>query len=346
MIQQLTVSGSHYEIGYSIGQHFAQQIHDAFNNYAFLHELQAYHQTDNGRSRYDKMLALHQSTYPQYLQEMQGIADGSQRIFLDIFLMNLRGEYRGFLTESDDIRGCSDCSILNDDLALMGHNEDGSPAFHEHMYFVHAQVDDGTAFTACSYPGFICGNAFGFNEHGICCSIDNIRPDNIRVGISRQFLARSLLDAQSIDDAIQRVTPDGRASGFSYTIGSIAERRIVQVEVVPESFHIKDIGSVNFHANHILNLPSVRQTTHASSQARVKRAHAILQDKIITQPEDILAVLGDQDNVDYPIYRTARPPDDTETFCTALFDLDEKEMRVYVGHPEQPDEIMCFPVPT
>lgn len=345
MVQEFHVSGSHYEVGLAIGQHFTEQIHKAYDNYAFLENLLSYHQSAVGQDRYDKMLALHRQKYPHYLRELEGIAEGAQRSFTEVFLVNMRGEYRGFIKESEEIRGCADCSVLTDDVALIGHNEDGSPAFREHMYFIHAQIDNKPSFTACSYPGFLCGNAFGFNSHGICFSIDNIRPRNIRVGIARQFLARSLLDAESIEDAIQRVSPENRASGFSYTIGSIPERRIVQVEVTPEQFHVKEIGDVNFHTNHVLEIPDVDQTIDASSAARVARAESILQTQPVAKAEDILRLLGDQENHEYPIYRTAKAPDPTETFCTALFDLDVREMRIYSGHPvHQKEQLTIFPM--
>lgn len=343
MLQEFSFSGSHYEFGFAIGKHFAEQIHKAYDTYSFLNELLAYHQSSVGQERFDTMLSIHEEKYPQYLQELQGMAKGAERSFTEVFLVNLRGEYRGFINEKDEIRGCADCSLLNDGLAIIGHNEDGSPVFRDHMYIIHAKIEDNAAFTACSYPGFLCGNAFGFNAHGICFSVDNIRPENIQIGIARHFLARSLLDAKSINDAIQCVTPEGRASGFSYTIGSIPERRIVQLEVTPDQFHIKEIRTVNFHANHVLEIPETAQTIDTSSACRVARARAILNSKSVEKVDDILAILGDQTHSEYPIYRSAKAPDPTETFCTALFDLDMREMRIYSGHPvAQQDQMTTF----
>ena len=344
MIEEFHVSGTHFEIGLAIGRHFADRIHQAYDNYAFLNALHDFHETDAGQNIYAEMLEIHQQHYPQYVQELEGIAQGSHRPFTDVLLVNLRGEYRGFIAHSqaDELRGCSDCSLLNENFALIGHNEDGSPAFREHMYFIHAEIHDEPAFTACSYPGFLCGNAFGFNETGICFSVDNMRPRNIQIGIARHFLARSLLDSRSIDEAIQNVTVDGRASGFSYTIGSIGERRIVQVEVTSEQSHVKEITDANFHANHVLEIADAEQTIAASSAARVSRAGTMMQQPVL-DADSVLAILGDSDDPEFPIYRTAKSPDPTETFCTALFDLDKQEMRVYSGHPvHQKESVTIF----
>ena len=330
-------------MGAAIGRQFAGRIHAAFDNYAFLREMQAYHRTASGQERYSKLLEIHQDAYPHYMQELEGIAAGADRPISDVVLVNLRGEYRGYVKEADDIRGCSDCSILSDELALIGHNEDGAPAFRDHMYVIHAQVDGESAFTACSYPGFLCGNAFGYNAKGICYSVDNIRPRNIRIGLGRQFLARSLLDAESIADALVRVSPDGRASGFSYTIGSIRERRIVQAEVMPDAVCVTEIGGPNFHANHVLEIADADQTIDTSSAERVARAATLLKSNAVVRAIDILGILSDEDHETYPIFRRAIAPDKSETYCTALFDLDAREMRVYHGHPvQQSDQLTVF----
>jgi predicted choloylglycine hydrolase len=331
IIPELHVSGSHFEIGLAIGKHFAAEIQYVIDAYAFFkEEVKPYHQTQSGQEHYAELLAVHQQSFPEYIQEIRGIAVGAERPFEDVFLINLRGEYRGFI-DNFDIRGCSDCSLFTNEAALIGHNEDGAPVFREHMYFVHAKINDGTRFTACSYPGFLCGNAFGCNTHGIFFSVDDVRPHNVRAGLARHFLARSLLDAISLEDAITRVTPDYRASGFSYTIGSVTERRIIRVEVTPDDYHVREIHGAHFHANHIQDIPNVQQTIAPSSTARVVRANAMLQAEPVTDAAGILRILGDQTHVDYPIYRTATPPDDLETFCTALFNLDTGELRIYTG---------------
>ena len=335
MIEQFEASGSHREVGFAIGQRFAEQIHRSLDTYRFLQErILPYHRTPEGQARYRQLLELHQIRYPGYFAELEGIAQGAGRPFEDLFLVNLRGEYRTFL-QSAEVRGCSDCALVTDDVALIGHNEDGSPAFRGNMYVVHARVEGKPAFTALSYPGFLCGNAFGFNAEGVCFSVDHVQPRHVRVGVGRHFIARSLLEARSLDDAIERVTAPGRASGFSYTIGSVPERRVVLVEVAPANHHVREIRGAYFHANHYRELANVDQIIHPSSRARVERARAMMQKSPPKNAADVLTILGDQTNGQYPIYRTATTPDQSATLCTALFDLDARQLRIYTGHPTQ-----------
>jgi len=333
-IEQLVATGSHFQIGSKIGKRFARQIHRSLDSYRFLQQqLLPYHRTAEGKAVYGEFLDVNRTRYPDYAAELEGIAQGAGRPFEELLLVNLRGEYRELLQGPDDDGGCSDCILVTDEVALIGHNEDGSPAFRHDMYLVHARVNGKPGFTALSYPGFLCGNALGFNTEGICFSIDNVRPRNSRVGLGRHFVARSLLEARSLDDAIERVTVSGQAGGFSYTIGSVRERRVAIVEVAPGSNKVREIRGCYFHANHYQELTGVDQIIGRSSRARVERASQLMCRKHPADASGVLALLGDQAHAEYPIYREAAPPDKETTLCTALFDLDARRLRIHSSHP-------------
>jgi hypothetical protein len=56
-----------------------------------------------------------------------------------------------------------------------------------------------------------------------------------------------------------------------------------------------------------------------------------------------LAVLGDQTDRDYPVYRDATLPDMNATLCSALFDLDKRELRIYWDNPvNEPENFLKF----
>ena len=118
------------------------------------------------------------------------------------------------------------------------------------MYVVRVAVDDCPTFTALSYPGFLPGNAFGFNEFGILHSINHVAPRPVKAGVARHFIARSLLEARSLEDAVRRVAIHDRAAGFNYNIGSCAERRIISAEVSPERHHVHEVQGYYTHTNH------------------------------------------------------------------------------------------------
>jgi hypothetical protein len=345
-IEQFSVGGGHRDVGFSIGRRFGEKIHQLFDNYDLLQErLLPFHSSEVGRDFYPAFLQLHQSHYPHYVAELQGMAEGAERPFEELFLVNLRGEYAGLmaLAEFTDGVECSDCLVLNPDVAFIGHNEDGTSAALSQMFVVHVEPDRSPDFTALCYPGFLPGNAFGFNEPGVMHTIDAVSPNQVRVGLGRHFIARSLFDADSLEAAVMRATIPGRAAGFTYNIGSLPERRIVCLEVAPDQHHKHEVQGFYVHTNHYLQLDDVEQTIGPSSRARYQRASALCERNLPTEPTQVLAVLGDEIDSEYPIFRTATASNGGATLCTALFDLDQRELRIYSGHPvRDSDRHLCL----
>ena len=57
----------------------------------------------------------------------------------------------------------------------------------------------------------------------------------------------------------------------------------------------------------------------------------------------VLALLSDQADRDYPIYRDATFPDDNATLCSGLFDLDNHQLHIYWDNQHrEPDKSMKF----
>jgi hypothetical protein len=342
VVERLSVDGTHQGVGFAIGRNFGDKIHSFFDRYEFLQErLLPFHRSSAGRSVYQNFLELHRVRFPGYISELEGMANGADRPFEEFLLVNLRGEYRGLLDiqshgqegKDGDVQGCTDCLVLTSDAALIGHNEDGSPAALGTMFVVHAQIDARPAFTALCYPGFLPGNAFGFNASGVVHTVDAVSPRDVRMGLGRHFLARSLLDADSLNDAIRRVTATRRAAGFTYNIGSVSGRRVICVEVSPDRHSVSEVRGHLVHTNHYLDLQGLRQQIGSSSQKRLLRAQYLCRAEPPRSSDHVLSLLGDEETCDYPIYRMATPPDSSATLCTALFDLDARLLRIYPNHP-------------
>ena len=342
IVQQLTVSGTHQEVGFAIGRCFGDKIHVFFDRYEFLQEhLLPFNRSSVGQRVYQAFLDMHRARFPGYVAELEGMARGADRPFEEFLLVNLRGEYRGLLAlksfpeegADDRDQSCSDCLVLTPDAALIGHNEDGTPAALGTMLVLRAQIDARPAFTALCYPGFLPGNALGFNASGLVHTVDAVSPRDVRMGLGRHFLARSLLDADSLSDAIRRITVPKRAAGFTYNIGTVSERRVICAEVSPDRHSVHEVQGHFVHTNHYLDFMDLRQVIGPSSRARLLRARDLCHAKAPNSASHVLSLLGDEQARDYPIYRTAAPPDRNATLCTALFDLDARLLRIYFNHP-------------
>ena len=88
----------------------------------------------------------------------------------------------------------------------------------------------------------------------------------------------------------------------------------------------------------ISNLNEQKQEITPSSRKRLERSLTLGR---ATPPGDaghVLALLGNRTDRDYPIYRDATLPDTDATLCSALYDLDRRELRIYWGNPVREPE--------
>jgi len=329
-LHSISCKGPPREIGHTIGKRFRAEIlltldrHDGLNT-----RFMPYSRTPAGRARYQHLFALHRNRFPEFFSELEGMAEGAGVPFEKLFVINLRGEYQRFASGGVE-PGCSTCSLVALDTAAFGHNEDGLALYRGQTYLVRARPQDKPAFTAFCYPGFLPGNAFGFNDAGICFSANNVQPLIARDGVGRHFIARSLLESRSLPEAIAAVHPPDRAYGFNYTIGSLRERRIVNVEVTQDDVAVTDIRGPYFHANHYVELGTVDQEITESSRKRFERGARHILEGRVKEREDILKVLRDGEGR-LPILRDGSPPDPFVTLATALFDLDGRKLVIYSG---------------
>ena len=343
-----TFQGDGATLGGAIGQRFGDEIRAALAENETLHgPFLAYHASAEGQRRFAELLALHRGRYPAYVAEIEGMAEGAGVPFEHLLLVNLRGEYRGY-AGIDDAGECSTCALSAGGRLAFGHNEDGAPFYRGRSYLIRVEPERDVPFTALCYPGFLPGNAFGFNDYGVCFSVNNVRPREVCVGLGRHFLARSLFAARSLDEAVQRLSVEPRAAGFNYTLGARRERRLLNVEVAPLSLDVRAIEGVHFHANHYLYL-DVAQHRFASSTARQARGEALIEDSPPEDARGVLRVLRDQGDRALPIWRDGTPPDEGVTLLSALFDLERGTLRLYPGpwqHDASPDApIAAAPIP-
>lgn len=144
--------GSHFEVGWTIGATFAEATAYRVRSSGSVQRLKKWIQTREGAAAYSAMLEAANATYPQYVQEMEGIAYGSGVDFESIFIVNCRnelevlaGEYSTqalrHIRRSPSIEHCSDYLLHTDDGKLyVAHNEDGGKTARNTAFFVTAHV--------------------------------------------------------------------------------------------------------------------------------------------------------------------------------------------------------------
>ncbi len=233
-LKVINASGDAYSVGRVIGDAIASTVQQiTVHNEEFI----AAETRWSGSHYLDQLMTAARQTFPRYVRELEGMADGMGVAFERAFLWNCRGDLRW----PDDItpavaaglvEGCTSLIIPADDdrVATIAHNEDGSADYANHCYWVSARPDDAPGFESFLYPGMMPGHSMGANRAGIVQTINNIRVHDLQQGIPRHFVCRAILDCETLDDALDLLKRDDRAGGFHHNLGSAREGRLVSVE--------------------------------------------------------------------------------------------------------------------
>lgn len=267
-----------------------------------------------------------QSQYPLLWQELEGLAEGLDAPFDEVFAWNCRG---------DLVRSTSDgCTTVAGSTAegelIIAHNEDGFPQLRNDCAIVSITPDDGLAFTSFAYPGSICGHTFAVNEKGVVNTVNNIRALHRPDGMPRQILARAALNAASLDEAITILTSSARAGAFHHTLGQMGDSRLFSVEATGTGCSVTPLRDVFAHANHLIHpqLDAVEQVITDSSRSRQQRLNAWLETQSHLDGAAVLGILSDQHDPALPIYRLSpHDPDEENTLATAIFTLSTSQIK-------------------
>jgi isopenicillin-N N-acyltransferase-like protein len=283
-----------------------------------------------------------QHTFPQYLDEMRGLADGAGVAFDAVLLLNALEEV---VAQTSHHLGCTSLAIgpgrTVSGAVLVGHNEDWLYQDRGSAYLVHAEPDGEPAFLSMTYGGFV--PAVGFNEWGLAQCCDSVDHDDDQPGIPRMLVARRILAARSFDEAIQVGTMPGRAAGYNHLLADDAGRMCnLELSATDHDLLCAAEGLVA-HANCYLSPRMAERATTdeedlAESLGRVQRCLDLLTGNTQLGAEEVAAVLADhasgpESSICCHDGELQGRPTRAQTIATVIMDLDAWVMWATAGNP-------------
>jgi hypothetical protein len=303
---------------------------------------------------YQHFLSTHMKAFPEYMDELKGVAVGSGITFNKLFIDQLKEEFTYFKANQTDskidlklMHHCSDVILWQKTGNIyMAHNEDSASFDVNGTVLVEAVngVNGKPGFTTLTYMGNTPTGAFGFNTEGVVFTMNYLAPLKADLnGLGRVFIARKMLDSSGFDDAVNIATKSPMIAGHNYQIGLINSKNIVNVEVA--SFGIYKVTTFKagdpafFHANKYVQMHNQpQQLPRTSSDHRMARFKEIEKATPIVKPDEMLMVLGDQKDRQYPIYHddlsNSRGDLGGFTLVSVFVDLQEGVMSVFAENPK------------
>jgi isopenicillin-N N-acyltransferase-like protein len=340
------VEGSHYEMGRQIGADRKAVLHQMLAVY------RRYFEEDTGKiaiAGWDeailharKYLPFAEESVPQYVEELEGVADGAGLELNDLLVLNCVEA----ITEDALHTSCTSLGaapeVTADGSLLVGHNEDWLPDDQDTVYLVHARPDNEPAYLAITYGGLLPN--IGFNEHGIAQCCDSVYPNDARIGVPRIFVSRAVLAARTPAEAIRAALNRRRAAGYNHLIVHVSGE-MYNVEVSAEDFDvIYGLDGMLAHTNNYLSrrMRAIEKDSEELIASRVRHNRAA---RLMRSQRGKLSLKSFQsilsDHVNYPqsicnhIDENDPPLERQQTIASILMDLTTQSMYVAWGPPCQ-----------
>jgi len=360
----LHARGSYYGVGFRIGSTFKSMIRELLESWSFFNdELLPKFKTPEGQEIYSNSLNLCNKKFPHYVEEIKGMAEGSDIDFHKLFLLNIDsimitgGGDTCIRSEKTIENGCTSV-ICHKKEIILGHTEDAVTEIVNHIYVLNAEIlnDKGETvekFTSLSYAGHLVGYTMGYNSHGTVYSVNTLFPNVYAAGTPRAFIARALLNCASLKEAldIMRDTGTGISDGFSLNLCLKDKKHpgdfeFFNIEVLPpaQNTDIKESmmnltkvkhGESFAHCNKYLRMDATEPNFPvACSTCRHDTLNTLVETKDIDGIEDIKRVLSDQSNEEYPIFICKNTSKlFIKTVAVGIFDLKQQTYSIYTGPP-------------
>ncbi|MBI1220654.1 MAG: peptidase C45 [Rhodobacteraceae bacterium] len=258
-----------------------------------------------GSDRVRAMEAATRAALPAIMAEIEGVAEGLDLPFDQVFAWMCRGDLRSDLPE-----GCTTVMVPGAP-RVIAHNEDGGPEELLDCGLLQATPADGPAFAAFLYPGSIPGSAFGVNAAGLVATVNNVRAAHAPPGVPRMVVGRAMLGCRTLDAAVALIRALPRAGGFHFAMAQAGDARLLSVEFTGDRVSVVEVAEPTAHANHLIHpgMADTPQRITQSSGDRQARAGALLG----AAP---LAILQDEAGPGLPILR--RDPHDPDEENTVV----------------------------
>jgi hypothetical protein len=254
---------SSYDAGLQHGRLAKQRIHGWFAGA----EMQSVFDFVEGKGRkaFEQLKFDNTVEFPEYVEEMRGIADGAGVDVDQVWCANMLNELESLMDiVGDPPKHCSDIyAVASGGYAAgfaHGHNDDWSDAVKPFWYIL-AVVYNSTAeqeklgFESCAgvaYPAALVGWAPTWNNRGIFATQNSLVPKRSRPGglVCSLVQRRAICRAHNLDEAVNALTVNGWSDSASMNVVDLQGKRMANVELWEDRHSILEVTDAMHNYSH------------------------------------------------------------------------------------------------
>ncbi len=337
--REIDISGPAYERGVMHGEQLRREISDALDYYRDIFMLPEHSVLDRA-THFRRVI---REFNPDYSEEIRGIAAGSGQELLWIVALNARTEILA-PARNTSINECT--SMCFPDRRILGQTWDWGEPLEALCAVMRIRRPDGHVIRMLGEPGII--GKIGMNSAGLGVCLNILTLGTGIDGVPVHVMLRAVLDCRSADEAAAVIdrAPLGKSSNVivADSSGNCFDTEFAGGETLePGSF-----DGIFIHTNHYLgreiNAPD--DPFFFSSRARMKTATERVSQLTEFTAANMIEILSDRSNGEFPIYRPYVPDEIRKhvgTVATIIMDLSARELHIRKGN--DPDNAFTvFPV--
>lgn len=287
-----------------------------------------------------QFLPFLQTSYPEYIEEMQGVADGAGLDFESIVALNVRTEIAyGMLSD-----GCTALSWKTSDASMLAQNWDWN--FEQTPNIICLSIEQAHKPTIhMMSEGGIIGK-IGLNEAHVGVTLNAIQAPGVTYDKLPCHLAlRTVLNSASKAAAADALRKAGVASACHITIadadtGGIGfECTALDMVEMPMETNGALPGTCT-HSNHLVKKHKVEGTLFLNdSPFRLERIQQLMRDLSKPSMHEIYEMLKDEKNYPTSINRSVGEKSTSQTLFSIVMDLKQGFAKVKMGRPTEDGEV-------
>ena len=290
------------------------------------------------------------ASYPQYLEEMAGIAEGAGLSFSDVLTLNTRTEVIWAATAREAAeegrrraRECTSFALAGRRTRagrpLTGQNWDWLTHCRDTLVILEVEQPDAPNYVTVVEAGLLA--KCSLNSAGLAVMTNALvtSADRGEPGIPYHVMLRALADCEQLSSAIDTIQKNFRASAANYLL-STGDDVAVDLEAGPGDFLavqaiLPEDGAL-VHTNHFLRSPRSQEDVSLyampDSLIRLQRAEQAIARS--AEPHDIASLRRAlSDHADFPSGVCCHPrPEDEEQWATVMsVIMDPQDRRMWLA---------------
>lgn len=326
----IEVAGTNYQIGCAIGEHLREKIQDYGMRMKALYSKLVKDSGCNLGKMTMKAKRLTEKYFPQYLDELKGIANGSNISLNEILLLCSEETLLETLKNK-----CTTFAFACSKGVFLCHNEDWLPGYEDDLYIIKAKPKKGASFLSLAYIGTLPGSSVALNNYGVAFS-GNSLLGGAQEGLPKNIILRSQIEAKTLEEFEKLASFSPRAIP-NHSMAVDKDGRMISMELALDRYCAVYTNDRFFvHTNHALHphLASLETVPVKDSTARYNTTFEYLRGN---RHSESLAkkILRSHENEPYTICAHAKTEEghNSQTAASTIVNVKGMSILIAQGNP-------------